>query len=191
MLGHAHVLSTCDIRLAFSFYPHSPLQKQGRNSKRQFTDERLRCGQGKWPKGKLGAPLGLQPEFLTPRLSLRPSASGPGAGPGGLERSDMVGWEASGPRVRRSSPCPALPSVSHTDQGARGEGTLWLRGFMAETTVCSLSCAGLSHPGSGFTHPCSPQMGFPAGAQGPSAWSGPGMAPFPICAGALWVRLLL
>lgn len=36
---------------------------------------------------------------------------------------------------------------------------------------------GLSHPWS--THPSSPQMGFPAGALGPSLWPEPEMAPFP------------
>lgn len=84
--------------------------------------------------------------------------------------------------MRRSSPCPALPSVSHTSQGVRGEGTLWLRGFMAETTVCTLSCWPEPPREQFNTHPCGPQMGFPAGAQRPTPWPESEMAPVPICA---------
>lgn len=104
----------------------------------------------------------------------------------------MVGWKASGPGVRRSSPCPALPSVSHTNQGVRGEGTLWPRGFMAETTVCSLSCTGLSHPGSSFTHtPAAPKWGFQLELWGPPLGRSLRWPHFPSVQEPYGVRLLL
>ena len=115
---------------------------------------------------------GLEPAFLTPRPGLRPTESGPCAGSGGLERSGLVGREASGPGVRRSSPCPALPSVAHPNQGVRGEGALWLRGFMAETTVCSLSCTAWATQGAVLHTSLQPPNGVSSWSSGAHPWAG-------------------
>ena len=98
--------------------------------------------------------------------------SAPCAGSRGLERSGLVGQEASGPGVRRSSPCPALPSVAHPDQGVRGEGALWPRGFMAETTVCSLSCTAWATQGAVLHTSLQPPNGVSSWSSGAHPWAG-------------------
>lgn len=101
-------------------------------------------------------------------------------------------WWAGRPvaPVRRSSPCLAL-SFSHQPRGC-GEVTLWPRGFMAETTVCSPSCTGLRHPGGQLhTHPAAPKWGFQLELWGPPLGRRLGWPHFPSVQEPYGVRLLL
>lgn len=89
----------------------------------------------------------------------------------------MVGWEVSGPEVRRSSPCPALPSVCHRTKGP-GERDFMAEGIYGRDNSLFSEPYWPEPPRELFhTHPCRPQMGFPAGALGPTPRPGPEMAP--------------
>lgn len=94
-----------------------------------------------------------------------------------------MGWEASGPSQEVITlPCPQFLTPAERLRGSD---------FMAEGIYGRDNSvfAELHRPapprGAAPHTPRGPQMGFPAGALGPTPGPEAGMAPFPICARAL------
>lgn len=160
-----------------------PIQRQERGSQKQFANRKLRYGWGSDLR-ETRALLGLEPGFLTPRLGL--CLSGPEQAQEALKGAT---WWAGRPVAPESGGHhPALPCPQFlTPTKGQGGRDFMAEGIYGRDNSLFSELRWPEPPREQFyTHPCNPQMGFPAGALGPTPGPEPEMAPFPICAGALW-----